>query len=260
MSQDTELAVLRRDNFKCRKCGARCPEHLLVVDKVFKDSETMEPGDLATYCEACHNEYFTDAPIIEPAERPFERTRQFVWLLESLKDQGLFRKDIADEICRYFGDKLCGNAIGGQTRQDIERSLRDMDAVDVLGILEDAYYCKIRIVDGTVSQESFIAFIEAIPEYLYTARLGEVNRQLRIIRGSCATHLADFDYVECYRYLKEYTMSLEGSGYAESDIMHDLIENVSQFDRMSRTFDEWKAIVDRHKAQMLTSASILPQD
>ena len=44
--------------------------------------------------------------------------------------------------------KLGGSKIPAQKRLDIERSLRVKDAVDVLDTLEDAYYNKVKFIDG----------------------------------------------------------------------------------------------------------------
>lgn len=249
----TILAVLKRENFTCRRCGAKCPEHLITVDRIFKNDPSVEPGSLTTYCTCCHNEYFTDAPITDSIDEPLERREQFLLLLESLKEKGNFRKDQAKEICEYFNCKLGGSKIPAERRIDIERTLRVKDAVDVLDTLEDAYYNKVKFIDGIVPPASYAAFIDAIPRYLSTSHQCDLNKQLRIIRGGCSTKLPGYDPIECYRYLLEYKMALESVKYKESEIMKDLVENVSQLDKASHSFDEWKNAMDRHRSQMLSS-------
>ena len=63
----------------------------------------------------------------------------------------------------YGNCKLGGSKIPAQKRLDIERSLRVKDAVDVLDTLEDAYYNKVKFIDGIVPPASYAAFIDAIP-------------------------------------------------------------------------------------------------
>lgn len=251
--QQTILAVLIRDGFKCRKCGAKCPEHILVVDKVYKDENGEAIGDLMTYCSKCHNQYYTDEPIIDPVDIPAKRREQFMLLLEHLKEDGVKRKEQAKEICEYFNCKLGGSKIPSIRCLDIERALRVMEAVDVLETLEEAYYFKVKIIDGAIAPRSYSDFMDAIPKYLYSSTLCDLNKQLRIIRGGCATKLSGYDHAECYRYLLEYKMALEQAHYSESEIMKDLVENVSQFDKASKTFCEWKNMMDRHRNQMLSS-------
>ena len=247
----TVLAVLKREDFTCRRCGAKCPEHLIIVDRIFKNASSVDPGSLTTYCARCHNEYFTDALVTDPIDEPLERREQFLLLLESLKEKGNFRKDQAKEICEYFNCKLGGSRIPSEKRLDIERNLRVKDAVDVLDTLEDAYYNKVKFIDGILPPARYAAFIDAIPKYLSTSHQCDLNKQLRIIRGGCSARLPGYDSIECYRYLLEYKMALEGAGYTESEIMKDLVENVSQLDKASHSFTEWKTAMDRHRSQMI---------
>ena len=71
--------------------------------------------------------------------------------------------------------------------------------------------------------------------------------------GVCSTRLPGYDSVECYRYLLEYKMALESAKYTESEIMKDLVENVSQLDKASHSFGEWKNAMDRHRSQMVAA-------
>ena len=48
-------------------------------------------------------------------------------------------------------------------------------------------------------------------------------------------------------------MALESAKYSESEIMKDLVENVSQLDKASHSFDEWKNAMDRHRSQMVAA-------
>ena len=249
--QETILAVLKRENFTCRRCGAKCPEHYIIVDKVFKDGESISPGDLTTYCASCHNEYFTDTPVVEAIDEPGRRKGQFLLLLDSLKEKGNFRKEQAREICEYFNGQLCGSKISPRNRIDIERALRVMEAIDVIEVLEDAYYNKVKIIDGVIAPRSYEEFSKAIPKYLYSSTLCDIVKQLRIIRGGCAIRLIGYDERECYRYLLEYKMALEHAHYTEQEIMKDLVQSVSQFDKATRTLTEWEAMMDKHRAQML---------
>lgn len=126
-------------------------------------------------------------------------------------------------------------------------------AFDVLDTLEDAYYNKVKFIDGIVPPASYAAFMDASPRYLSTSHQCDLNKQLRIIRGGCSTRLPGYDSVECYRYLLEYKMALESAKYTESEIMKDLVENVSQLDKTSHSFDEWKNAMDRHRSQMVAA-------
>lgn len=144
-------------------------------------------------------------------------------VITGLKEKGDFRKDQANEICEYFNCKLGGSKIPAERRIDIERSLRVKDAVDVLDTLEDAYYNKVKFIDGIVPPASYAAFIDAIPRYLSTSHQCDLNKQLRIIREGCSVRLPGYDSIECYRYLLEYKMALESVKYTESEIMKCLI-------------------------------------
>ena len=96
----------------------------------------------------------------------------------------MYFNQIDEKRASVLMSKLGGSKIPAESRIDIERTLRVKDAVDVLDTLEDAYYNKVKFIDGIVPPASYAAFIDAIPRYLSTSHQCDLNKQLRIMPKS----------------------------------------------------------------------------
>lgn len=83
VSKRLRYEILRRDNYRCRYCGAGAPDVELRVDHVTPDAlgGATEPSNLVTACEPCNSGKSSttpDAPVVDEVQQDALRWSQAI--------------------------------------------------------------------------------------------------------------------------------------------------------------------------------------
>ena len=251
ISPEIEDAIFRRDRFTCRQCGAEAPSVFLRADYIIDPERGgTDENNLATFCAECYNENHKKM-IITPLEMMQARRAQLNQLMAWKGDNKRLGRDqvkiVKDYIYnRMFQDYTLNNAAEFQ----IEKMIRDYGLVSVLNEVDNAFFSRIKFKDGKITEESAVAFINAIGAFLRVEKGGELNKQIYYTGGICKNNFGEYCKKECLRRLFDYVRALEPY-YSESELIFDIKSTVQQRTKYMSGLPDWRAFMDNHEREML---------
>lgn len=218
-SESLRYAVLRRDGFKCRYCGASAEETKLVVDHVVPDSHggPTEAANLASACVPCNRGKAAtppDAAFVAELEKDTEawavKLRHLGERKDAARDEQRHHHDLFYKAWSSYGDYTgrayelpvwWRNAIGGY----IDRGLTDSDLAEL-----------VESVMGRPKVDNRFAYFCGAAKSRLEARYDEAEES-----GAAASSASDGYDMELYERMEAWAETLD-----KPDVTYWLVDDM----------------------------------